>query len=143
MSKPWTLISLNAALHATATLVLLILQFFVPNWRVAIWAVLPFFLYPTTLLWTTQILKDGYSIAGFLLFLYGWLSLVRLRTWQRVRWLPILPLAWIILGGLLIWVVRPYILQMMQGIGGGFALLLTGVFLYRAVKKGLRQRLRL
>lgn len=139
--KPWTLIPLNAALHATAALVLLmILQFFIPNWRRAIWAVLPFFLYPSTLLWTTQILKDGYSIAGFLLFVYGWLVLIRLETWRRVRWLPILPLAWIMLGGFLIWVVRPYLLQVMQIIGAVVVLLSTIIALRWALKKAVSWR---
>lgn len=136
--KPWILIPLNAILHATAALVLLlIVQFFIPSWRQAIWAVLPFFLYPTTLLWTTQILNDGYSIAGFFLFVYGWLSLARLETWKRVRWLPLLPLVWALLGAFLIWIVRPYMLQMVQVIGAGLALLLTGVFLYRFAQKSL------
>ena len=139
--KPWILIPLNAALHATAALVLLlIVQFFVPNWRLAIWAVLPFFLYPTTLLWTTQILKDGYSIAGFFLFVYGWLSLAQLETWKRVRWLTVLPLLWIVLGAALIWLVRPYMLQLMRGIGAIVALLLTIIALRRAVKKAVSWR---
>lgn len=136
--KPWTLIPLNAALHATATLILLrILLFLIVDWRKVIWAVLPFFLYPSTAQWTTQILKDGYSILGFFLFLYGWLVLTRLETWQRVRWRLTLPLFSVVLGGAFIWLVRPYLLQILQGVGAMVALLLTIVALHRAVKRRL------
>ena len=133
--KPWTLIPLNAALHATATLVLLcVIRLFFPNRHISLLAILPFFLFPSTALWTTQILKDGYSIAGFLLFLYGFILLVRVDTWQRVRWLPVFPLIWIVSGAFLIWIVRPYMLRMMQAIAVGLGLFITVVFLLRLVR---------
>ncbi len=139
--KPWTLIPLNAALHAFAALVLLqIMRLFLGNRGVSLLAIVPFFLFPSAGLWTTQILKDGYSIAGFLLFLYGFLLLARLDRWRRARWLPVVPLVWMMIGTALIWIVRPYMLRIMQGIVVGLALYLTVVFVFRLVRAVLPWR---
>ena len=74
--KLWTTIPLNAALHATAALVLLkILLIFISRWRIAILFVLPFLMYPSAVTWYSQNHKDGYSIAGVFLFVYGWILL--------------------------------------------------------------------
>jgi len=139
--KPWILIPLHAALYAIAGLILLrIIQLFVPNWRIAIWAVLPFLLYPSAMLWYTQILKDGYSIAGCLLFFYGWMVLARLDTWKGKWWVPLLATLWIAIGTLLIWIVRPFMLQIIQYISIPMALFLTGVFLFRGRRAVLQWR---
>ncbi|MHB8171594.1 MAG: hypothetical protein ACYDG6_08635 [Thermincolia bacterium] len=139
--QPWTVIPVNAALHATAGLVLLrIIQVFVPNWRRAIWAVLPFLLYPSAMTWYTQILKDGYSLAGTFLFIYGWVSLAQAETWERDWLLPLRKTLWVILGVIFVWVVRPYGVEMMQGVGAVLSLLLTGVFLTRGARGGLPWR---
>jgi len=134
-SQPWTLIPLNAALHAAAGLALLrIIQLFVPNWRLAIWPVLPFLLYPSAMQWYTQIHKDGYSILGAFLFAYGWALFARSQTWES-RWRqPSRAVLWIVLGGSLAWVVRPYAVQVMQGLGGVLALILTCVFMLRMAR---------
>ena len=139
--KPWILIPLHAALYATAGLILLrIIQFFVPKWHTAIWAVLPFLLYPSAMLWYTQILKDGYSIVGCLLFFYGWMVLARLDTWKGTWWVPLLAVLWITAGILLIWIVRPFMLQIIQYISIPMALFLTGVFLFRCRRTVLKWR---
>ena len=140
--KPWTLLPLNAALHAIAAVALLaIVRLFLPSWRRATWCVLPFFLFPSSALWTTQILKDSFSIPGFLLFLYGWLVLERTCR-RREGWrAPAAALGILIVGGGLVWIVRPYMLKLIAGIAVFPALLQTGVFLARR-KKGASHWLR-
>ena len=130
--EPWTLIPLSAAAHAAAALVLLrIVLVFLPDWRQAIWAVLPFFLYPSAMTWFTQIHKDGWFILGTYCFLYGWLWLAAAKTWQGPRWWPLAGILWIFTGAALIWLVRPYGVQILQGVAALVAVGLTAVFVAR------------
>lgn len=139
ISEPYMLIPLNAGLHATsALLLLLIIQNFIPGWRKAIWTVLPFWLYPSAMTWYTQVLKDGYFIAGMLLYLFGWVLISQNQTWKRIGWRGLLAATWIFLGAGLVWLVKPYGVQMMQGVGIALALILTFLFMFRLVKKDLK-----
>lgn len=139
--QPWTMIPFNAALHATAALILVrIVLFFLPNLQRAIWAALPFVLYPSAMTWYTQIHKDGLFILGMLLFVYGWVILSQIQTWGGNFWPSLLAVIWIIWGMVIVWVVRPYGVQMMQGIGVIISSLLTGAFLIRAIQKKLPWR---
>ena len=136
--KPWTLIPLNAALHATAAMVLfLIMKSFLPDWRKALLTVFPFWLFPSAMIWYTQIHKDGYSIAGAFLFLYGWVLFAQNRTWER-WWRGLLAMFLVFLGAGLVWVVRIYSVQMMQGVSVALALALTTIFVFRLAKKKLQ-----
>lgn len=139
--QPWTLIPLNAALHATSALILLrIIQVFLPSWRVAIWCVLPFLLYPSAMSWYTQLLKDTYFVIGTLLFLYGWIALAQLKTWN-CPWLRLfLPIVWMVLGSVLVWLVRPFGVQLFQAVGAFFAIVFTGLFIARGVRTQLPWR---
>ncbi|HZU06167.1 MAG TPA: hypothetical protein VFB73_09335 [Chloroflexota bacterium] len=150
--EPWTLIPLNAALHATAAVVLFrLVQVLVPRSRLALWGVLPFVLYPSAMAWYAQLLKDGYAVLGYLLFLYGWVRLLQPATWDAgarrnasasaarvaqprcacLRGVA-LALLWLFSGAALTWLARPPAVQLLQLVGGGLALLATGVFLGRA-----------
>lgn len=135
---PWVLVPLNAALHATTGVVLVrIMQSFVPDLRHALICVLPFMLFPSAMTWYAQIHKEGYYFAGMFLCLYGWILVARLETWQG-RITQALPgLVWIFAGCLLIWIVRPYGIKLMQGMGVIFAMFLVPLFLVR----GMRRRL--
>jgi len=127
--KPWVVVPINAALHATATLVLLrIVQFFLPNWRKALWCVLPFLLYPSAMTWYTQNHKDGYFILGSFMFIYGWILLAQPEAWRNVWRRPLTAVFSALLGVVLVWIVRPYGVQMMQGVGVALAFLLTVIF---------------
>ena len=76
--KPWTLIPLNAALHATAAALLFrLLQGFVADWRWAAVGVAPFVFYPSALEWVSQIHKDGFFITGYLCLFVAWAELAR------------------------------------------------------------------
>lgn len=136
--KPWTIIPLNAALHATAGFVLLkIVQIFIPDWRKAIWAVIPFIIFPSAMTWYTQIHKDGFFIAGMLIFLLGLIRLAKLETWTGRWWKPFKTTVLILVGAVLVWIVRPYGVQMMQVFGAGIFIILTGHFVILAEKKVL------
>ena len=70
--KPYILIPLFSALHASGalSLVLLIEKLDVKR-HIAVLAAVPFLIFPSSLLWVSQILKDIFTINGSLLFLYG------------------------------------------------------------------------
>jgi hypothetical protein len=106
--KPWTLIPLNAALHASgAALLFYLLRTFVADWRWAAIGTSPFLVYPSALIWVSQIHKDGFFIAGYLSLFAAWASLAREapgdREGRRLAWAVVLVAA----GVTLIWVARP------------------------------------
>jgi hypothetical protein len=107
-SEPWTLIPLNAALHATAAVLLChLLHGFVMDWRWAAIGTAPFVFYPTALVWVAQIHKDGFAIAGYFCLFAAFADLARedpvTVTWRALgRTLLLVPIG---LG--LIWLVRP------------------------------------
>lgn len=134
--KPWTVIPINAALHATAGVILLqIIMYFLPNWRLALVTISPLVLYPSAMIWYTQIHKDGYSIAGFLAFTLGWIQMARMESWKSGWWPPVRAILWILVGAGLVWVVRPYSVQIMQALTVVLALGLTFTFLVRTVRQ--------
>lgn len=115
--KPWTIIPLNAALHASAALMLiLIIQRFKVRWQYAVVSALPFIFYPSAMTWYTQLHKDGFFILGSLIFLYGWILLAEEIINTRNLKTLLKPYLFILAGAALVWVVRPYGVQMMQGL---------------------------
>jgi hypothetical protein len=77
-SRPWTLIPLNAALHASAAALLFrLLRGFVTDWRWAAIGTAPFVFYPSALMWIAQIHKEGFFIAGYLCLFVAWANLAR------------------------------------------------------------------
>jgi hypothetical protein len=114
--EPWTLIPLNAALHAAAGLALVrIFLVLTGNWRRALACAMPLVLFPSAMTWVAQIHKDGIAIAGSTIGLYGWISLAREKTQgsAQILWAGL----WILLGASIVWIVRPYHVQMGQGLG--------------------------
>jgi len=111
--KPWTLIPLNAALHATSALLLILIMEFFSTRKKAIFASLPFFLYPSAAIWYAAIHKDGFFIDGLFLYLYGLLLLTsninKIRSFKK----DIIGFLTIISGASLVYLFRPYSIQMM------------------------------
>jgi hypothetical protein len=135
---PWVLIPLYAGLHATAAFVLFkIILRMTGNRALAFIAVLPFWLYPSAMIWYTQIHKDGYLIAGALLILLAWLRLGDAATWKRWQYV-LISLALLFVGALLAWIVRPYSVQMMQGVSLAIVLLESYLFARRFWKREWR-----
>lgn len=132
--EPWTLIPFNAVLHAAAGLALVrIFMVLSLTLRQALACAIPFVVFPSALTWVAQIHKDGISIAGSMIALYGWVSLVQEKTltegWKRALRSGL----WVLLGTAIVWVVRPYQVQMGQGLGIVLAVFLTCIMAVRAM----------
>jgi hypothetical protein len=111
--EPWVLIPLNAALHATSgILVILILELFIDKRRVAFWSSIPFVIFPSAVLWYAQIYKDSYTIPGSLMFILGWAWIARVETWKSAR--IVAAISFVIAGSGLIWIMRPYEVEILQ-----------------------------
>ena len=111
--QPWALIPLNAALHATAAALLFrLLRGFVADWRSAAFGTAPLVLYPSALVWVTQIHKDGFFIAGYLCLLAAWAHLAR-QDHVAENGRALLPTLLLLPVGFgLIWLVRPELMIM-------------------------------
>jgi len=126
---PWTVLPLNAVLHATAALALYqIVRSLTKDEKKSLLAVLPFVLFPSSLTWTAQMHNDSYSIAGQLLFFYGWFLLAHLESYAN--WKIVLKAALaIVVGVALTWLVRAFLVGILQIISFGIATLLTIAFI--------------
>lgn len=113
--SPSSMLPFNALVHAlSACVVMAILRNYFSAFPAALGA-LVFVLNPGSLEWVSQIHKDGVFILGNLLFVFGVLGLFgnskmngKPVFWQRIE-LIIAP----IIGTLLVWVARPYWVQIM------------------------------
>jgi hypothetical protein len=108
VSEPYTLIPLNAALHATAGVTLMaILEELGFERRISLIAVLPLLCFPSAASWYSQIHKEGSYIAGVLLFLYGTIKIFN-ESWFESRWSALPALTYVVFGVFLVWLVREY-----------------------------------
>src|SRR3712207_4693136 len=89
------------------------------------------------MLWYTQVHQDASFIIGVLSFLYGWMLLARVETWQGNWWRPLRTGLGIGGGAVVTWVFRPCGGQMMQGVAVGLCVLLTAAFLGRGARARL------
>lgn len=116
--RPWVMLPLNALVHAFGGLVLFwIVQDFVKNRKRAFISVLPFVFFPSAMLWYTQIHKDGMFILGNFLFLFGWQKSLCWKEPSGGKRVFLLSLFSIVAGGIFVWIVRPYGLEMLWSLG--------------------------
>lgn len=110
--SPYSFVVFNALLHALSTVVMvLILRGWFP-WGTALFGAVPLALSPYMMLWFSQLNKDSFAVSGVLLYTYALLRLVMretARSWKSVTGVLLPAFAGI---GLL-WVVRPYVNQML------------------------------
>jgi hypothetical protein len=110
--SPYSFVVLNALLHALSTVVMvLILRCWFP-WGTALVGALPLAISPYMMLWFSQLNKDSFAVSGVLLYVYALLRLLLREatlSWKSAAGVLLFALAGI---GLL-WVVRPYINQML------------------------------
>jgi hypothetical protein len=110
--KPWVMIPVNAFLHATATIILkkILDCIYLINPKLTLWAVLPFFLFPSAATWYAQLHKDGYFILGNLLFIYGWILWMKVGKEEDILIdkKMIFDTLIIFAGFGLVWLIRPY-----------------------------------
>ncbi len=111
---PAIIIPINAALHATGGILILLIGRLIWPGRTGLYAGLAasvlFIIFPSALNWYAQIHKDGYSIAGLLIFLYSWLSWSNKEISLKNTLFFFLG---IITACLLIAYVRPHIIQIL------------------------------
>ena len=130
-AKPWVILPLNALVHALSGVVLFSLVYdLVGERKSAFLATLPFIFFPSAMTWYTQIHKDGIFILGVFLFLLGWNGLLVLGDYSRSWKALLLYTLWSVLGGMLVWIVRPYGLEILWFLGIIFALLVSGIKLF-------------
>lgn len=105
--KPWTLIPLNAALHALGAMILwLIILDLWKNRFIATLSIMPFVIFPSAMQWYAQINKDGMTIAGSLMVLWGWLLLFRNETSLNSLSNSIKSSVLVFCGALIAWIPR-------------------------------------
>ena len=114
VAKPWVLIPLNAFLHASAGTLLFVLyrRFFASTTSAAI-AAAPFVFFPSSMLWYTQLHKDGFVILGTLSMLLGWVTLCGITSFRNEWQKSFISIIQIPFGAGLIWLMRPYHAQLM------------------------------
>lgn len=140
--KPFVYLPLNAILHASAAIVLLkIGRFFVPADRFPLPALAPFVFFPSSMLWLSQVHKDGFFILGNYLFLFAWLLMsaaVGGRRSFRESTAGILASS---TGGIaLVWMMRPAGVEMLLPVSLVLGVLVIGQAIYRWKKRALSVR---
>ncbi len=136
VKKPLVLIPINAFVHATSGLLLMLLyQRFTNSSYPAFLGSIPFIVFPSSMMWYAQIHKDGYVILGFLLIVYGWVLLSDKKNWNSLR--PIIKILLLIIVGVsLIYAMRPYLIRVIQLLSVIVALMImvaTCVYWYQKV----------
>ncbi|MGC1175158.1 hypothetical protein [Polaromonas sp.] len=107
--EPWVTLPVNAAMFGLAAVCLYtIFKALAPD-RLAFVAIFPFVLFPSATLIYGQIQKDVFSIAGTFLIALVW---VRFAERAEMDWRKLVARgASVAVGCLLVWTVRPYLMQ--------------------------------
>ena len=115
INEPYVLIPFFSTLHAIGAIsIVAIIEKLGVSRSVAIISAIPFLIFPSSLLWVTQILKDVFTINGSLLILLGLVGLVNIPRKVFSAYVikkQLISSIFIIFGFLIIWLVRPYYLQ--------------------------------
>ena len=115
INEPYVLIPFFSTLHAIGAIsIVAIIEKLGVSRSVAIISAIPFLIFPSSLLWVTQILKDVFTINGSLLILLGLVGLVNIPRKVFSAYIikkQLISSIFIIFGFLIIWLVRPYYLQ--------------------------------
>jgi len=136
--KLWTLIPLHAVLHATAAIVILrLVLLLLPDFKKALFCVLPFVVYPSAANWYAQIHKDGYAILGLVLIIYGWVLFFKEAIKLDGIRMMLLSIVYIISGAFLVWIVRPYMEMVTAYLGLCLSLFMFCIFVSLCIAKRL------
>lgn len=111
-NNPYFIVWCNALLHAFSVLAMaaILLRWF--SLRISFIAVIPLAISPYMLFWFSQLNKDSFVLSGALFFILGLLKLTERAVLNLTRHM-VLALLPIVLGIALIWVMRPYVNQLM------------------------------
>ena len=110
--EPYVLIPFFSILHSVGAIsIVLLIEKLGVNRATSILSSIPFLIFPSSLMWVTQILKDIFSINGSLLILLGLTGTLSLINKVNIKF-KLMNLIWsyslIFIGFVLIWIVRPY-----------------------------------
>lgn len=109
-NEPWVLLPLNAGLFAIGATCLYMMFALIAPPRLAFVATIPYVTFPSAAMIFGQIHKDVWSIAGITLIAFVWM---RFAAYSMMGWKDVIMQAMLVLVGvLLIWLVRPYLLQL-------------------------------
>lgn len=136
--KLWTIIPLNAALHASAALLLVkIIELLLKNQTKSVVCAMPFLIFPSSLQWVSQLHKDGYTILGITFILYSIIILTSLINtgYKRRNWVISRFAVFSIAGIYLILPVRPFILTILLPLIIMFFSLIFSILLAKGIKK--------
>ena len=109
ITKPWVVLPINALLFGLGATFLHKIFTLIATKRIAFFAVLPYVCFPSAIMIYGQIHKDVFSITGILSVIYvmALFSLDEKLVFKRL----FLRLCVLSFGCLLVWIVRPYLLQ--------------------------------
>ena len=116
--EPWSLIPVNAALHALAGVVVMkLVHMLSGDTTIAFASAFLGVAFPSSLQWVSQIQKDSWYFAGMLLFLFGLVSMLRYTLRDSERSSFFFGIGLVILGSLLASMARIYALQFIWFVG--------------------------
>ena len=136
--KPYILIPLFSAFHSLgAVCILMIIERLNLTRSIAFFSAIPYLIFPSSLLWVTQILKDVFSLNGSLMFLYGVIILFGLLKTHslKVQFKEYLSsFTFIFLGLSTVWFAREYMVSILL-IFTLFIFLIFNIFLIVSIVK--------
>lgn len=148
INNPYSVVLINALLHGVSAVImaLILLRWF--PLRTSLIAITPLAVSPHMMLWFSQLNKDSFALVGSLLFIFGLIRFVYAdgRSLFRSGWVSSV---FMVTGIMLLWVVRPYVNQIMlpivaivlvvgllsrtlgnyRHLGGGWLYLIYGAFI--------------
>lgn len=110
--NPYGIVLINAFLHGISTIAMaMVLLKWFPLLTVII-AIIPLAISPYMMVWLSQVNKDSFAVVGALLFMYGLMRLVGAdeKSLFRSGWISLLAM---VAGMAFLWVVRPYVNQIL------------------------------
>jgi hypothetical protein len=134
--NPFFLLPFNAFIHALSAVILFAMfESWFKDKKTSLMAILPFVIYPTSIFWTSQLLKEGVFILGSYIYLLSWLALAGVKNYS-IR--SLLPLLLISVGLWLIWSVRAYLMIVMLWMSVALGCLLTLWIIFQNDKQKTR-----
>jgi len=143
--KPFVLIPLYSSLHAFGSLcIVLLMQKLGIKRSVAFFSALPYLIFPSSVMWVSQILKDVFTLNATLIMLYGVVSLFGVLNTNSISATiksQLFSATLILISFLIVLVIRPYMLELnyiyLLLVLIGFSILLVYKLAKRKIKLGL------
>ena len=116
ISKPFILIPLYSSLHALGSIcIVLLMQKLGVKRSVAFFSALPYLIFPSSILWVSQVLKDVFTLNATLFMLYGVVCLfgvVKVNSIKAGIKSHLFSVILIYMSFLIVLVIRPYMVEL-------------------------------